>query len=90
MSLAHTSRTVLTSRFIVDSIDAGVFGGTFLIVSFAGHPAAIYRAWVYPLAGKQYVIRHWDTTACTPAEQEWSRIRYGALSAQILANPKNP
>ncbi len=90
MSLAHTSRAVVASRFIVLSIDAGIFGGTMLILQFTGHPAEVYRAWVYPLGGKQYVVRRWETTACTPAEQEWSRVRYGALMAQILANPKNP
>ncbi len=90
MSLAHTSRAIVSSRFFVLSIDGGIFGGSMLILAFAGHPAEVYRAWVYPLGGKQYVVRSWDTTTCTATEQEWTRIRYSAVFAQILANPKNP
>lgn len=78
-ALRDARRDVLRSRFIVLSDDHNPFGGYVLDVRFNAEPAAIYRAWIYPLAGGPFEIRSWERGVCTAAQQNWLRIRYRDL-----------
>ena len=91
-ALAHESRSAAATKFFVDmpaqtlrnrfvlmSDNKGLFGGYFLTILFENHFDRIYQAWVYPVAAGSYELRGWSQGTCSPAEQRWTKARYGQL-----------
>jgi len=77
-SLQRSPRDTLKQRFILRTIQPAIMGGKMLGFSFE-HDSGAYAAWMYQLGGTTWVVRAWGSTKCTPAQQHWIAVTYGAV-----------